>query len=147
MAGILIFFLRILLAGLLYAFLIWALYSLWRELRTSQIMAIGKKAPAILIRNFDFDPPLEQSFNLAQVVIGRDPSCDLCISSELVSAQHARLSFHHNQWWVEDLLSTNGTYLNDERIYTPTVLMVEDELRFGKTNLQISFGESQNVKS
>jgi pSer/pThr/pTyr-binding forkhead associated (FHA) protein len=144
MTAIVIFILRILLTAFLYAFLIWALYTLWRELRASQIMAVGKKAPSILIRNLDFVPPLEQTFNSAQLIIGRDPSCELCIANELVSAQHARLSFHHNQWWVEDLLSTNGTFLNDERIYTPTVLVADDELRFGKTNLQITFVDSQN---
>jgi len=144
MTGIIIFLLRILLAAFLYAFLIWALYTLWRELRASQIMAVGKKAPSITIRNLDFDPPLEYAYHSAQLIIGRDPSCELCIANELVSAQHARLSFHHNQWWVEDLLSTNGTFLNDERIYTPTVLVAEDELRFGKTHLQITFADSQN---
>lgn len=146
MTGILIFALRVLLATFLYAFLIWALYTLWRELRSSQMMTIGKKAPVIIIRNLDYDPPLEQSFTSSQLIIGRDPACDLKIPNELVSAQHARLSFHHNQWWVEDLLSTNGTFLNDERIYTPTILISEDELRFGKTNLQITFGDLQNLK-
>ncbi len=146
MTGILILFLRILLAAFLYAFLLWALYTLWRELRSSQMMTVGKKAPAIIIRNLDDDPPIEQSFNITQLIIGRDSTCDLKIPNELVSAQHARLSFHHNQWWVEDLLSTNGTFLNDERIYTPTILISEDELRFGKTNLQITFGDSQPLK-
>jgi pSer/pThr/pTyr-binding forkhead associated (FHA) protein len=142
MTGIIIFILRVALAAFLYAFLIWALYTLWRELRASQMMTIGKKAPSITIRNLDYDPPMEQTFNSGQLVIGRDPACEVCLTNELVSAQHARLSFHHNQWWVEDLLSTNGTFLNDERIYTPTVLAAEDELRFGKTNLQIIFGDS-----
>jgi hypothetical protein len=143
MTGIIVFFLRILLAASLYAFLIWALYTLWRELRTSQMIVNAKKAPSLNIQILDSDNPEEHEFHKAQILIGRDPACELCLQNELVSAQHARLSFHHNQWWVEDLLSTNGTYLNEERVYTPTVLITGDEVRCGKVNLQIGFTDHQ----
>jgi pSer/pThr/pTyr-binding forkhead associated (FHA) protein len=141
MIGIIVFILRILLAASLYAFLIWALYTLWQELRASQNLTTGNKAPALTIRVLETEPEAVHQYNLSQIMIGRDPACELCISNELVSAQHARLSFHHNQWWVEDLQSTNGTFLNDERVYTPTVLIAGDELRCGKINLQVAFSE------
>lgn len=141
MTGIAVFLLRILLAASLYAFLIWALYTLWQELRTHQNLVSGKKVPAITIHVLESEAPMIYEYSLAQITIGRDPACELCIPNELVSAQHARLSYHHNQWWAEDLQSTNGTFLNDERVYTPTVLITNDELRCGVINLQITFGD------
>ncbi len=145
MTGILVFVLRILLAASLYAFLIWALYTLWQELRASQNLTTGHKAPVLTIRILEAEPEAVHQYSLSQILIGRDPTCELCIPNELVSAQHARLSFHHNQWWVEDLNSTNGTFLNDERVYTPTVLIAGDELRCGKINLQVAFGDRMGV--
>ncbi len=142
MTGILVFILRIALAASLYAFLVWAFYTLWQELRANQHLTNAHKAPQLSIRVLEIEPEATHQFNLNQLVIGRDPACELCIPNELVSAQHARLSFHHNQWWVEDLQSTNGTFLNEERVYTPTVLIAGDELRCGKINLQIVFGEN-----
>ena len=141
MTGIIVFILRILLAVSLYAFLVWALYMLWNELRANQHLLNSKKVPTLSVKILEIEPDKVHQYNLTQVLVGRDPNCDVCLPNELVSAQHARLSYHHNQWWVEDLQSTNGTYLNDERVYTPTVLISGDELRCGKINMQISFGD------
>ena len=60
----------------------------------------------------------------------------------LISARHAHLTYHHNQWWLEDLASTNGTLLNDIRITTPTVITSGDELQCGATRLFISLSEN-----
>jgi len=141
MSGIIVLILRILLAISLYAFLVWALYTLWNELRTSQHLLNSKKVPVISIQILEIEPESIHQYNLSQLLIGRDPSCDVCLPNELVSAQHARLSFHHNQWWVEDLQSTNGTFLNEERVYTPTVLISGDELRCGNINMKIGVGD------
>ena len=82
---------------------------------------------------------ITQQFTTPEIIIGRDPSCELIVSDEMVSARHARLSYHNNQWWVEDLQSTNGTFLNDERVYTATVLIEGDELHCGLLYFQIKF--------
>lgn len=141
MTGIVVLILRIVLAVSLYGFLIWALYTLWNELRTNQHLLNAKKVPTLSVQIIDSEPEITRNFDISQILIGRDPTCDISLANELVSARHARLSYHHNQWWVEDLQSTNGTYLNDERVYTPTVLMAGDELRCGKTDLKISVGD------
>lgn len=146
MSGIIVFILRILLAISLYAFLVWALYTLWNELRASQQLLNSKKVPILSVQILEIEPESIHQYNLTQLLIGRDPASDICLPNELVSAQHARLSFHHNQWWVEDLQSTNGTYLNDERVYTPTVLISGDELRCGKISMKIGFGDQVNQK-
>ncbi len=59
------------------------------------------------------------------------------MTDETISARHAMLSYHNNQWWVEDLGSTNGTYLNLLPVTTPTVLVGGDILMFGKVSLDV----------
>ena len=39
----------------------------------------------------------------SEITIGRDPACECSLNSGKVSANHARLSFSQNQWWIEDL--------------------------------------------
>jgi pSer/pThr/pTyr-binding forkhead associated (FHA) protein len=54
-----------------------------------------------------------------------------------VSARHARLTFHHHQWWVDDLQSTNGTKLNDEPLRIPTVVANGDTIKCGQVDLTV----------
>jgi len=48
--------------------------------------------------------------------VGRDPSCDIVISDPYVSRRHARIFYRDNRWYIEDLGSRNGTYVNSEDI-------------------------------
>jgi len=57
----------------------------------------------------------------SEVVLGRDPGCDCILNDKTVSNKHACLSFHHHLWWLEDIGSTNGTFLNQELISCPMV--------------------------
>jgi pSer/pThr/pTyr-binding forkhead associated (FHA) protein len=139
MSAIIVLILRILLAISLFAFLGWALLTIRQELRTHSLIVSTQRIPPLTIQWMDNGETISQQFNLPEIVIGRDPTCELPVKNEMVSGRHARLSFHHNQWWAEDLQSTNGTYLNDERVYTATVLIEGDELRCGKLYFQIKF--------
>lgn len=142
MSAIIVLILRVLLAMNLYVFLGWAIYTIWRELRLSDQLLSARKTPAMILTNLDNDEGKTQEFTIPEVIVGRDPNSDYSIPNETVSAHHARLSYHHNQWWIEDLQSTNGTFLNDERIETPTVIISGDELRCGNVNLLVTFSQS-----
>ncbi len=139
MSAIIVLILRVLLAASLYIFLGWAIYTIWRELHLSDQLLSVRKVPPITLTNLDNDEGKSEEFSIPEVIVGRDPNSDYSILNETVSAHHARLSYHHNQWWVEDLQSTNGTFLNDERIDTATVIISGDEMRCGKVNLLVTF--------
>jgi pSer/pThr/pTyr-binding forkhead associated (FHA) protein len=87
-------------------------------------------------------PTLTRRFDQGEITVGRDPDCDCLISDEAASARHARLAYHHNQWWLEDLKSTNGTRLNDERLTVATVIISGDKIGCGHTTLTVSLGEA-----
>jgi ABC-type multidrug transport system ATPase subunit/pSer/pThr/pTyr-binding forkhead associated (FHA) protein len=67
-----------------------------------------------------------------EIVIGRDPESGLPISSPLVSRRHARIFPRNGQYLIEDLGSTNSTYLNDRLLNGPQPLNDGDQIRLGK---------------
>jgi len=67
-----------------------------------------------------------------QYIVGRDSEAGLVVSRSSVSRQHARLfADADGNWWVEDLNSTNGTFVNEVRCTRPIELRDADQVRFG----------------
>lgn len=71
------------------------------------------------------------------ITIGRAPDSTLVVDDEYASARHARLFPHDGQWVVEDLGSTNGTWIGKTRLTSPTVLQIGQSLRVGQTVLEL----------
>ena len=67
-----------------------------------------------------------------ELIIGRDPACDVSIIDAEVSRKHARLIWQGEGFTLEDLGSTNGTFVNSKRISTPHLLRVGDTVAFGE---------------
>lgn len=72
-----------------------------------------------------------------QITIGRAPDSTLVIDDDYASSRHARIYPAEGTWIVEDLGSTNGTWIDRTRITTPTVLPIGAPLRVGRTTLQV----------
>ncbi len=73
----------------------------------------------------------------AQVTIGRAPDSTLVIDDDYASSRHARIYPSEGGWIVEDLGSTNGTWIDRTRITSPTILAPGVPLRVGRTTLQL----------
>lgn len=138
MSAVIVLILRFLLAAALYAFLVWALITLWRELRAQARLAAERRVPPLSVFVACSGGEFRQQLTSPDIYAGRDPACDLPIPDETVSTRHARLSYHDRQWWVEDLHSTNGTLLNKEPVTTPTVIISGDEVACGKALIRIN---------
>src|SRR5262249_27158290 len=68
--------------------------------------------------------------NPAGTVVGRLPECDVCIDEDSVSRRHSQLVYHEETWYLQDLGSTNGCFVYDDKV-TRTLLRDGDLLRFG----------------
>ncbi len=147
MIGIVFLLLRLVLVGLLYAFLLWALYILWNDLRMQTLALQAPQIPPLTLEVTNLLEEQPATFDIPEILIGRSAAANYTIRNETVSSQHARLTYHHHQWWVEDLKSTNGTFLNGERIVSPTVVMNGDELRCGQVNIRVTMEEPQKLPS
>jgi pSer/pThr/pTyr-binding forkhead associated (FHA) protein len=79
------------------------------------------------------------SFGLsdAQITIGRADDATLVLNDDYASTRHARLFPQDGQWIVEDLGSTNGTYLDRQKVTQPTPVPVGVPIRIGKTVLEL----------
>lgn len=144
MIGTLVLFLRALLAVSLYAFLAWAFFSLWRDFHEHGTNLSKRRVPSLTLTIGRSElVPQNRSFSQAEITIGRDPACECPVEDDSISARHARLSYHHNQWWLEDLGSRNGILLNQVKLQMPTVVMSEDEFLCGETHFRVAVaGES-----
>ena len=72
------------------------------------------------------------------IVIGRAPDATVVLDDDFVSTHHARLTPNGNHWIVEDLGSTNGTWIDRTRVSAPTVLPPGTQLRIGRTSMELS---------
>ena len=71
------------------------------------------------------------------VLIGRSPACTLVLEDEYASGRHAALTPQADGWWIEDLSSRNGTYVDDERLTEARLLKAGDVIRIGQTTLEL----------
>jgi pSer/pThr/pTyr-binding forkhead associated (FHA) protein len=72
-----------------------------------------------------------------QITIGRANDATLVLDDDYASTRHARLFPQDGQWIVEDLGSTNGTYLDRQKVTQPTPVPVGVPIRIGKTVLEL----------
>jgi pSer/pThr/pTyr-binding forkhead associated (FHA) protein len=73
----------------------------------------------------------------APILIGRGSDAGIKLDDDYVSTRHARIAASGDQWFVEDLGSTNGTYIGTVRITQPTTITLGTQVRIGKTILEL----------
>ncbi|RBY92622.1 FHA domain-containing protein [Blastococcus sp. TF02A-30] len=71
------------------------------------------------------------------ILIGRADDSTLVLTDDFASSRHARLTNRGGQWYVEDLGSTNGTYLDQQRVQGPLLVGPGQPIRIGQTALEL----------
>ncbi|HSE54370.1 MAG TPA: FHA domain-containing protein [Nocardioidaceae bacterium] len=77
------------------------------------------------------------SLDDAPLLIGRGSDAAIRLDDDYVSTRHARIAASGDQWFIEDLGSTNGTYLGSQRLTQPATLQLGSQVRIGKTTLEL----------
>jgi pSer/pThr/pTyr-binding forkhead associated (FHA) protein len=145
---ILLLILRLVLAGLLYAFLGVVLVMLWRDLRETVVERSSARPQGRLVvlgpgRAETGEPPSERTYPLQPVMsIGRSPSNTVVIGDTYASSQHALLTWREGHWWLTDQDSRNGTVVNGERVEEPVLVTTGDVITVGETRLKLEIDDT-----
>ncbi len=137
----LILALRLGLLALLYVFIGAVVWYVWRDLRATATRAAQAPRPlARLVVADDGGSDLKpgEAFPLQPVTaLGRDLSNTIVLSDPTISSQHTLVSLRDGQWWVEDLGSRNGTYVNGARVLRPLVVSPGDLIGVGRIQFRL----------
>lgn len=156
-------FLTYVFLALLYLFFLRVLRAVWMELREPKADARipagaqvpppaaaipppapprsrkGRRQQADRLRILEPPARRGQDFDLgAELTVGRAPSCGVSLPDDtFVSQVHARLFRRDEDLWIEDLGSTNGTFLNEHKVSAPAVMHRGDRVKIGRTVLEV----------
>jgi ABC-type multidrug transport system ATPase subunit/pSer/pThr/pTyr-binding forkhead associated (FHA) protein len=106
----------------------------------------------LAVENSDGTRTAEQQFDKSSIIIGRESTeCDIAFDRTvypMVSRRHAELQFHNGVWYVSDLGSSYGTFLNDEPVAAPLPLVEGGRIRVGTSGpvLRVVLIESPAVQ-
>jgi FHA domain len=130
--------LRFLFLGLLYLFLFAVVRVLIRDLRAAAREPGTELGRLHVLSSPAEEPPAGAVFGLdAVTTIGRDVNNAIVVEDQFASAEHAVLTFRGRTWYVEDLGSTNGTYINGSRIDGLAPIGFGDEIQIGQVRFRL----------
>ncbi len=143
--------LKIFLLLLLYLFFLRVLRAVWAEVNPPKAVeaprpkreratkrAAGRRGGAPVLRLVAPAELRGRTFEIGEeATIGRAAGCQVTIDDTYASQLHARVFERDGQIFVEDIGSTNGTYLNRKKVTGPMVVQRGDQLQIGNTILEL----------
>jgi FHA domain-containing protein len=130
--------LRFLFLGLLYLFLFAVVRMLVRDLRAAAREPGTELGRLHVLASPAGEPPQGAAFGVdAVTTIGRDVNNTIVVEDPFASAEHAVLTFRGRTWYIEDLASTNGTYVNGSRIDGVAPMGFGDEIQIGQVRVRL----------
>lgn len=147
--GVVLLILRLLSAVLLLSFLIIIAWLSYRDIQS----AIQEPKALDLFRGFlvviatesrELTPGTRIPL-LPITSIGRSLTNTLVIEDDFVSSEHALLTLRGQQWWLEDLGSRNGTYLNALPVSSETIITSSDIISIGRTDIKIDLSVVREI--
>lgn len=136
--------LRIAFVLLIYLFFFVLARALWRDLRTTVAGAGRALGRLVVVAAPEGRPAAGTAIPLDAVnTIGRDVNNAIVVDDSFASAEHALLTFRGRAWYVEDRGSTNGTWLNAQRVDTLLPLGYGDELQVGQVRFRLERAQAE----
>jgi hypothetical protein len=132
-----IWIVRIAFLGGLYLFMFGVARLLLRDLRAATRDPGGALARLVVVGSEVSEPPRGTVFGLdAVATIGRDVNNSIVVEDDFASTEHAVLTFRGRAWYIEDLASTNGTFVNGLPIEGLSAIAYGDELQIGRVRFR-----------
>ena len=133
-----LWFVRFAFVALLYLFFVFVARAMWRDLRTAAATSARPLGRLVVLASPEGQPPAGTSLPVDAVnTLGRDVNNSIVIDDTYASAQHAVLTFRGRAWYLEDAGSTNGTWVNGQRIGALTAVTFGDEIQIGQVRLRL----------
>ncbi|SHK61065.1 FHA domain protein [Clostridium cavendishii DSM 21758] len=129
---------------ILYSIIYYALKIMYRDVkgggRKRSSAVNSKKAHGLEVMATDNSETLKIGSVIpvrGTLSIGRKGDNSICLNDQFVSSHHAKLYVRNNDFYLEDLDSTNGSYVNGGQITGRVKLKVEDEVKLGSTIFKV----------
>jgi hypothetical protein len=133
-----IWVLRLLFLGLLYLFLYAVVRVLLRDLRAAAREPVAELGRLVVVESPSGEPAPGSAFRLDAVTgLGRDVNNAIVLDDDFVSANHAVLTYRGRAWYLEDLGSTNGTFVNGSQIEGLVPVAFGDVIQLGPVRLRL----------
>ena len=140
------------LSALKYSLLALLFLFIWRAMRwvvrglnvdrSQPVASLGGATPgptarsSVLVVHIDGQKPRTTPLE-GSTTLGRGVECELRLDDTYASQQHARIFDRGGSWYVEDLGSTNGTFVNEQKLVAPAMLTPGDKIRVGTTIVEL----------
>jgi hypothetical protein len=137
-AVISIWVLRLIFLAMLYAFLWMVVRALVRDLRAAAREPTTELGRLVIVASPSGEPAAGAAFALDAITsLGRDVNNSIVLDDEFVSTTHAALTYRGRAWYVEDLGSTNGTFVNGSQVDGLAPIAFGDEIQVGQVRLRL----------
>jgi pSer/pThr/pTyr-binding forkhead associated (FHA) protein len=129
---------RLLFLLLLYLFLARVMRALLRDLRAAARETADRPGRLVVLVSPSGEPAVGRSFGLDVITpLGRDVNNAIVIDDPFASAEHAVLTYRGRSWYLEDLGSTNGSFVNGQAIDGVAALGYGDEVQIGQVRFRL----------
>jgi hypothetical protein len=129
---------RLLFLALIYLFLARVIRALLRDLRAAAREPVDRPGRLVVLESPAGEPPAGHQFVLDVITsLGRDVNNAIVIDDPFASADHAVLTYRGRSWYLEDLESTNGSYVNGQRVEGVAALGFGDEVQIGQVRMRL----------
>ena len=133
-----IWVLRLIFLAMLYAFLWLVVRALIRDLRAAAREPTRELGRLVVVASPSGEPAAGTAFALDAITsLGRDVNNSIVLDDEFVSTTHAALTYRGRAWYVEDLGSTNGTFVNASQVDGLAPIAFGDEIQIGQVRLRL----------
>jgi len=127
--------------ALLYLFLAALMRVAWRDVASAvpgRRGALGRAFLTFVDGSRGRFQPSDRTPIEGEATIGRDSDNQIVVDDTTVSGRHAAIEFRGGRWWLEDLGSTNGTWVNQRRVTDALPVESGDVIQVGRVSLRLS---------